>query len=97
MPKFTFLARAPEPKLKINIHLTKSPKQNHPSVTICINCVYTCYKNIVCLILASLYIPKLKYWPHAQNNNLCTVKNHSSVMILKRFVHRWQLNINAKF
>ena len=32
-----------------------------------------------------------------KNYNLYIVWNHSSVTMLKHFVYRWQLNINAKF
>ena len=49
------------PKLKLNIHLTKSPKRDH----IYILCLYM-VEEPNCLKLASLYVPKLKYSTHAR-------------------------------
>ena len=50
------------PKLKLNIHVTKSPKRDH----IYKFCLYTLEEH-KCLILTSLYVPKLKYSSHAEN------------------------------
>ena len=52
-----------------------------------------------CLILTSLHVPKLKnITPMLENNNLSyTSENHSSVTVLKHFVHRWQMNITTEF
>ena len=68
MPNYTFLARfKPQiwsswaQKLKLNIHLTKSPKRDHVYKL----CLYTLEED-KCLILTSLCVPKLKYSTHAQ-------------------------------
>ena len=49
------------PKLKLNIHLTKSPKRDH---------IYKFCKYILkehkCLIITSKWVPKLKYSTHAK-------------------------------
>ena len=53
-----------------------------------------------CLILTSLFVPKLRYSAQARKYKpLLHLQNHSSVTILKRFVYtcRWQMNIIAEF
>ena len=80
-------------KLKLNIHLTKSPKRDH----IYKLCLYTLEEH-KSLILTSFYVPKLKYRTHAQkNNHYYTSDNHLSITILKHLVYRWQMNLTAKF
>ena len=68
-PKYTFLARfKPQiyiellsPKLKLNVHLTKSPKRDH----IYKLCLYPLEEH-KCLILTFCFVPKLKYSTHAK-------------------------------
>ena len=68
MPNYTFqtgfelqIYRLLSPKLKLNIHLTKSTKRDQ----IYKLWLYTLEEHN-CSILTSLYVPKLKYSTHAQ-------------------------------
>ena len=57
MPNYTFLAQ----NVKLNIHLTKSPKREHISKL----CFYILGEHN-CLVLTYQCVPKLKYSVHAR-------------------------------
>ena len=75
------------PKLKFNIHLTKSPTLDH------------IYKFCLYMLEEHNYVfQSLNIAPMFENNNLSyTTQNHSSVTILKHFVYGWKMNITAEF
>ena len=51
---------------------------------------------IVCVCVCPNLFQELDYNTYALKN-LLELQNHSSVMLLTRFVNRWQMNITAEF